>query len=59
MDPMMRDEKDAAFDQNSPERGSDEEAEIFDQNKTFLQKITPVFASGAGLFSDGYVNGVS
>lgn len=29
------------------------------QRKPFLQVVLPVFACGAGLFSDGYVNNVS
>jgi hypothetical protein len=28
-------------------------------NKSFYQRVWPVFACGAGLFSDGYLNGVS
>lgn len=27
--------------------------------KSFYQRVWPVLASGAGLFSDGYINGVS
>lgn len=27
--------------------------------KTWTQRMLPVFACGAGLFSDGYLNGVS
>lgn len=27
--------------------------------KSFYQRVWPVFACGAGLFSDGYINGVS
>lgn len=29
------------------------------QHKTFWQAALPVFACGAGLFSDGYINNVS
>lgn len=29
------------------------------QRKPFLQAVLPVFACGAGLFSDGYINNVS
>lgn len=28
-------------------------------NKTFWQRASPVIACGSGLFSDGYLNGVS
>lgn len=36
---------------------SNEPAEV--QHKTFWQAALPVFACGAGLFSDGYINNVS
>lgn len=32
---------------------------IVDTNKSFWEKLWPVIACGAGLFSDGYLNGVS
>lgn len=28
------------------------------ESKPFFQKVLPVFACGAGLFSDGYINNV-
>jgi hypothetical protein len=28
------------------------------EKKSFLQRVLPVFACGAGLFSDGYINNV-
>jgi hypothetical protein len=38
----------------------DSEAPLEDavQHKPFLQAAMPVFACGAGLFSDGYINNV-
>lgn len=36
---------------------SNEPVEV--QHKTFWQAALPVFACGAGLFSDGYINNVS
>lgn len=32
---------------------------VTDSDKSFYQRVWPVFACGAGLFSDGYLNGVS
>lgn len=32
---------------------------VTDTDKSFYERVWPVFACGAGLFSDGYLNGVS
>ena len=37
----------------------EESAAIETSNKSFYDKVWPVIACGAGLFSDGYLNGVS
>lgn len=31
---------------------------VTDSDKSFYERVWPVFACGAGLFSDGYLNGV-
>lgn len=31
---------------------------VTESDKSFYQRVWPVFACGAGLFSDGYLNGV-
>lgn len=43
------------------ETGTEIQAEesLTDANKSLWQKVFPVFAGGAGLFSDGYLNNVS
>ena len=32
---------------------------VTESDKSFYERVWPVFACGAGLFSDGYLNGVS
>jgi hypothetical protein len=36
----------------------DSSLETLGEGKSFAQRILPVFACGAGLFSDGYINNV-
>lgn len=44
---------------SEPERAVVEgEPRVEETNKTWGQRMLPVFACGAGLFSDGYLNGV-
>lgn len=45
----------------TPEQAADQGNTIEDalERKSFFQAALPVFACGAGLFSDGYINNVS
>lgn len=42
----------------SPDRVRAAEDDLVDTDKSFWDRLWPVIACGAGLFSDGYLNGV-
>ncbi|GAB0132297.1 hypothetical protein EsDP_00000738 [Epichloe bromicola] len=45
-------------DSRFPETQEEAALETTLQRKSFFQAVLPVFACGAGLFSDGYINNV-
>jgi hypothetical protein len=51
--------KDEAEDSRNQDNGQPKTLETALERKSFFQAALPVFACGAGLFSDGYINNVS
>ena len=45
-------------DEPSPEAVAQRRASLVETDKSFWDRLWPVIACGAGLFSDGYLNGV-
>lgn len=56
---MFRRWKQKSGDSRVQEVGEDSTPETAVERKSFFEAALPVFACGAGLFSDGYINNVS
>lgn len=54
-----KDAQETQVDSGSDQRYAQNSEPIIESEKSFGERIWPVMACGAGLFSDGYINNVS